>query len=55
MVDRVTENTFCLKTQDGFHFLNINDMAIMTKEKFDKNYVLHYTHNIKNKINIDLI
>ena len=37
------------------HFLNINDMAIMTKEKFDKNYVLHYTHNIKNKINIDLI
>lgn len=36
-------------------FLNVNDMVIMTKELFDKNYVLHYTHNIKNKINIDLI
>ena len=36
-------------------FLNVNDMVIMTKEQFDKRYVLHYTHNIKNKINIDLI
>ena len=36
-------------------FLNVNDMVIMTKELFDKDYVLHYTHNIKNKINIDLI
>ena len=36
-------------------FLNVNDMVIMTKELFDKDYVLNYTHNIKNKINIDLI
>ena len=36
-------------------FLNVNDMVIINKEQFDKRYVLHYTHNIKNKINIDLI
>ena len=37
MVDRVTENTFCLKTQDGFHFLNIVVVQII---KRIRNFIL---------------
>ena len=40
MVDRVTENTFCLKTQDGFHFLNINDFSTSESVRFEGGKIL---------------